>query len=337
PIFSLAWAVLIGGIAQWTFQWPALKRLRLWPRFAWDWRDPGVRHILRLMGPAILGASVVQINLFVDAIFASFLPIGSLSWLYYSERLIEFPLGMFGVALATVILPHLSEKHLEQSPVGFFHSMDWALRWTVFGALPAAIGLYVLAGPILTALFQYGAFTPHDVSMTARSLVAMSLGLVAFIAIKILVSAFYARHDTRFPVKVAIISLVMNAVLNFILMGPFAHVGLALASTIAAWVNVLLLAWKLQREGVYWYDPAWNRFLLRVIGAALVMMAGLWALTPELAQWQTWGAGRRLLVLVGLVIGGSGLYGGTAWVLGLRKGDLQLQSHIAASHGLRIE
>lgn len=325
PIFSLAWAVFLGGLAQWLFQWPGLTRLRLWPKFEWNWRDPGVRHILYLMGPAILGASVVQINLFVDAIFASFLPVGSLAWLYYAERLIEFPLGMFGVALATVILPHLSERHTASGTESFRHSLDWALRWTVFGALPAAIGLYILAGPILTALFQYGAFTADDVQMTALSLSAMSIGLVAFIAIKILISAFYARHDTRFPVKVAICSLFLNVIFNFIFMGPFAHVGLAISSTIAAWFNVILLAWKLHQEGVYRYDIRWNRFLLRLFGAALVMVIGLWLLTPALYHWQQWGGARRMLSLCGLVLMGGALYGGAAWILGLRKVDLQLK------------
>ncbi|HRE32823.1 MAG TPA: murein biosynthesis integral membrane protein MurJ, partial [Candidatus Berkiella sp.] len=281
PVEALAWGVLLAGISQLCFQLPFLAKLALLPSPQWDWQDPGVRRILRLMVPALIGASVMQINLLVDTIFASFLPVGSLTWLYYSDRLLEFPIGIFGVALATVVLPHLSEEYARNSHRGFSASMDWALRWILLIGVPATM----MAGPMLATLFQYGRFSGHDAIMAARSLMALSLGLVCFLAVKVLVSAFYARQNTKFPVKVAIIAMAANVVFNALLIGPLAHAGLALASTLSSIINVLILLVALLQKKIYIPLNGWLSFAGRLIFANTMMGAMLWWLVPEMAEW----------------------------------------------------
>ncbi|MGD9592284.1 MAG: murein biosynthesis integral membrane protein MurJ [Candidatus Berkiella sp.] len=248
PIYALGWGVMVAGIAQLLFQAPFLSKLALFPSFKLNWQSPGVKRVLTLMTPAIIGASVMQINLLVDTIFASFLPVGSLTWLYFSDRLLEFPIGMFGVALATVVLPHLSQQYAKSSHTGFSASVDWALRWILLIGIPCTIGLVMLSGPMLATLLQYGEFTPHDVIMASRSLIALSLGLVFFLAVKVLVSAFYARQNTKLPVKIAIVAMIANVVFNGLLIGPLAHAGLALASTLSSVINVSLLLFVLLKE-----------------------------------------------------------------------------------------
>jgi putative peptidoglycan lipid II flippase len=244
PHYSLAWGVFIGGIVQLLFPIPFLKKMRMLPRFwaYWfDWSNPGVKKILCLMGPALIGASAMQINLMVDTAFASFLPSGSISWLYYSDRLLEFPIGVFGVALATVVLPDLSEKYATRSVAAFSGSIDWALKWVLLLTVPATVGLFLLAGPIISTLFQRHAFTAEDVLMSQQSLMALSVGLIGFISIKVLVSAFYARQDTKFPVKIAFVSIFSNVMFILLFIGPLKHAGLALASSLASFINVGIL------------------------------------------------------------------------------------------------
>lgn len=186
PVMALAWGVLLAGVLQLLIQVPALIHLGVMPRPRWDWHHSGVRRILRLMIPTLLGSSVAQVNLLVDSVLATFLVSGSVTWLYYSDRLMEFPLGVFGVALSTVILPNLSRKFAQRSPEAFSATLDWALRLALIITMPAALGLTVLASPILITMFQYDAFQPSDVAMTALSLSAYALGLPAFIAVKVL-------------------------------------------------------------------------------------------------------------------------------------------------------
>lgn len=326
PVEALAWGVILAGILQLLFQVPFLAKLGLLPSPRIDWQDPGVKRVLTLMVPALIGASVMQINLLVDTIFASYLPVGSLTWLYYSDRLLEFPIGIFGVALATVVLPHLSEKYATKSQTGFSISLDWALRWILLIGLPATLGLTLLSGPLLATLFQYGRFLPYDAMMAARSLMALSLGLVFFLAVKILVSAFYARQNTKFPVKIAIICMFANVVFNAILIGPLAHAGLALASTLSSICNVLLLLWGLFYQKIYSPSHGWLSFGVRMLFANLTMGMLLWWLTPELSQWLAFSLGERVLNLSYLIIGAVVAYFSSLWLTGLRYAHMRLQS-----------
>ncbi|MDH3283036.1 MAG: murein biosynthesis integral membrane protein MurJ, partial [Gammaproteobacteria bacterium] len=238
---GLALGVLVAGFAQLAFQVPFLRRIDMLPTPRLARGDEPAKRVFKLMMPAIFGASVTQINMLVNTILASFLVTGSVSWLYYSDRLMEFPLGVFGIALATVILPSLSKLHANGSPDGFSQLLDWSLRWTCLIGLPASVGLMVLAGPIMTTIFQYGATTAHDIEMASRSLVAFGFGLQGFALVKVLAPGFFARQDTRTPVRIAVIAVTVNIILSLLLVTVLAHVGLALAISIAAWVNAGLL------------------------------------------------------------------------------------------------
>ena len=271
PIMALAWGVLLAGILQLLFQFPFLRRIRLLPRFVFAPKDDGVRRIGRLMLPALFGVSVTQLNLLLDTLIASFLVSGSISWLYYSDRLMEFPLGILGVGLATVILPNLSKKHATESPEGFSHVVDWALRWGLLLGLPSAVGLFVLAGPMIATLFQSELFDATDVAMSRQSLMAYSLGLLSFILIKVLAPGYYSRQDTRTPVRIAVIAMVANMVMNIILVFPLAHAGLALATSLSATLNAFLLYRGLRREGVSQPEAGWPLLIRRGVLASAVM------------------------------------------------------------------
>lgn len=326
PVVALAWGVLIAGLTQLLFQVPFLAKLTLFPRPQMDWQDPGVKRILSLMVPSLLGASVMQINLLVDTIFASFLPVGSLTWLYYSDRLLEFPIGMFGVALATVVLPHLSQEYAKKSQTGFSASLDWALRWILLIGMPATVGLVMMAGPLLATLFQYGKFSAHDTVMASRSLIALSLGLVCFLAVKVLVSAFYARQNTKLPVKIAIFAMLLNVVLNALFIGPLAHAGLALASSLSSVSNVLLLLWILLRERIFVPMVGWKGFGMRLVCANTTMALVLWWFTPEISQWLESSAISRVIMLFSLIGGAVVAYFGGLWITGLRYAHMRLES-----------
>lgn len=304
PVMALAWGVLIAGIAQLLFQLPFLLRLRLLPRPRRHVDDEGVSRIKKMMLPAIFGSSVAQINLLLDTLIASFLATGSISWLYYSDRLVEFPLGVFGIALATVILPRLSQQHALQSAAQFSQTLDWALRWVLVVGLPASAGLMVLAKPALISLFQYGEFSAHDVDMATRSLLAYGAGLGAFILVKVLAAGFYSRHDMKTPVKIAVIAMVANMVMNILLVFPLAHAGLALATSLSAWLNALLLLHLLRRNAVYQAQAGWRLLFVRVFAAVGAMLAVLYFWMPDAAEWATkaW-EGRALNLILWLIIG----------------------------------
>lgn len=318
PVNALAWGVFLGGLAQLAFQLPFLRRLGLLPRPRFDLRHPGVRRILKLMGPAIFGVSVAQINLMLDTLIASFLVTGSVSWLYYSDRLMEFPLGVFGIALATVILPSLSEKHSRGSAANFSRTLDWALRWVFLIGAPAAIGLAVLAGPTLITLFQYGAFSAHDAEMARRSLMAYALGLLGFTLIKVLAPGFFSRQDTATPVRIGVIAMGANLVLNLILVWPLAHAGLALATSLAAFVNAGLLYRALRRQGAYRPDPGWTALSLRIGLAVGAMAAVLLILVPPTEVWLAWDALQRAWRLGLWIAVGGALYLLVLFVSGFR-------------------
>lgn len=330
PVKSLAWGVLAAGVIQLGVQVPALIRLGLMPRPRWGWKDSAVHKILRLMIPTLLGSSVAQVNLLVDSVLATFLISGSVTWLYYSDRLLEFPLGVFGVALATVILPNLSRKFSLQSSQAFSGTLDWALRLAIIITIPAAVGLVVLARPILITMFQYDAFLAHDVEMTALSLSAYALGLPAFIAVKVLAPGYYARQDTRTPVRIAVISMLSNIGFNLIFVaillglhfkGP--HAGLALASTVAAYMNAGMLYTGLRRQGVYHPESGWGKVIFAVTSASALMVALiLWQNSP-VDVWLEAPARHRGYMLSMLVAGGSLVYALTLFASGLRKHHLE--------------
>ncbi len=321
PILALAWGVFIAGVAQLLFQFPFLARLRLLPRPRWNPGDEGVRRIVKLMLPALFGVSVTQVSLLLDTLLASFLEAGSISWLYYSDRLMEFPLGILGVALGTVILPQLSQRHAAATPEAFSATIDWALRWVLLLGVPAAVGLFLLSGPLLATLFYSGEFTAGDVSMAERSLMAYSIGLVAFMGIKVLAPGFYARQDMRTPVRIAVIAMGTNMVFNLLLMFPLGHAGLALATTIAALVNAALLLRGLLRGRVYQPAPGWTMLLVRGLVACLVMGVVLHIGTGNTGQWLALGSGERILRLLGWVLAGGILYGASLLALGVRPRD----------------
>jgi len=325
PVMALAWGVFVAGAVQLVFQVPFLWGLKLFGRPRWAWRHEGVRRILNLMLPAIFGSSVAQINLLLDTIIASFLVTGSVSWLYYSDRLVEFPLGIFGVALGTVILPNLAQRHAESNPDAFSSTLDWGLRWVMLIALPAMVGLMVLAVPIIATLFHHGAFTDNDVLMSSLSLMAMALGLPAFMLIKVLAPGFYARQDTRTPMLIGVRALITNMAFNIVIVVPMAyygirapHAGLALATTIAAFTNAGQLFWKLHKLGVYSPQPGWRRFAIQLLVANGVLLGVLLLGMGNHQAWLSWSAHEQLLRLGVLVAVGAAAYLLVLIVMGLR-------------------
>lgn len=356
PIKALAWGVLLAGVLQLALQLPALQRQGLLPRPRWRPAHAGVRRILRLMLPTLLGSSVAQVNLLLDTIIASLLLVGSVSWLYYADRLFEFPVGVFGVALSTVILPRLAlaaggaRQHAGSHPddASFTATLQWAMQLAWLISVPAAVGLLVLATPVLQTLFQYGRFAASDTAMSSMALQAYTLGLPAVIAVKVLAPGFYARQDTATPVRYAIISMLSNMLLNvlFIILllqyfaageqltaadgelgwmqrlaqTPGLHLGLALASAAAAWINMALLWRQLRRLG-WWRAPdGWGSYLLRVLIMSLIMgfllywlSAQPWSLLGLQGHW--W---QRLATLLILLLAGALVYTAAGFASGLR-------------------
>ncbi|MBI4357619.1 MAG: murein biosynthesis integral membrane protein MurJ [Gammaproteobacteria bacterium] len=321
PITALAWGVLIGGLAQLVFQWPFLKRIQRLPKFKIDWQHPGVKRVFQLMGPSLLGASAVQINLLVDTLIASFLKDGSIAWLYYSDRLMEFPLGVFGIALATVILPHLSRQVAAHSPQAFTHTMNWSLHTSLLIGLPAAIGLIVLAQPTLATLFYYGAFAEKDVLMASKSLVAYATGLPAFILVKVLSAGCFAHQDTKTPVRITLIAILCNIVLNLILVFPLAHAGLALATSLSAWIQVILLFLALRRKNRITANPFTQTISVKIMLASLSMAILLLAIVPAYSNWIEWTGVRRASYLGSIILLSLIGYGVTLWICGIRPSD----------------
>jgi putative peptidoglycan lipid II flippase len=325
PVKALAWGVLIAGCVQLLVQVPALLRLGLLPRPRWGWRHSGVRRILKLMVPTLIGSSAAQVNILIDSVIATFLVSGSVSWLYYSDRLLEFPLGVFGIALATVILPNLSRKHAANSRRAFSDTLDWALRLSLLITIPAAAGLVVLAAPILVTLFQYEAFQADDVRMSSLSLMAYALGLPAFIAVKVLAPGYFARQDPRTPVMISLVAMGANVGMNLLFVGTLVafgfsgpHAGLALASSASACLNAGLLYRGLRRSEVYRPGPGWMRLAASVTLATIAMVAALGLWTPPADIWIALPALTRALDLLVYILLGVAVYGLTAWALGLR-------------------
>jgi len=321
PAMVLAWAVILGGVLQLAFQLPALSAIGMLPRPSLAFNDPGVRRILMLMGPAVVGVSVSQISLLINTIFASFLESGSVSWLYYADRLMEFPTGMLGVALGTILLPSLAKYHAEAATDEYSRLLDWGLRLTLMLALPAAAALALLGVPLVTTLFHYGEFAARDVWMTRQALAAYSVGLVGLILVKVLAPGFYARQNIRTPVKIAIVTLLATQAMNAVLIVPLRHAGLALAIGLGACLNAGLLYRKLREQGIYQPQAGWLAFFFKVLVALAAMSGGLWvAMGPE--QWWLAASGaRRTLALTAIVAGGGVVYFACLALLGFRVKD----------------
>lgn len=336
PAVGLAWGVLIAGMVQFCFQLPFLRRIHLLPRPRWGWRDEGVQKIITLMIPALFGVSVSQINLLLDTVIASFLPTGSVSWLYYSDRLVELPLGVFAIAIGTVILPSLSRHNVGADRESFSRTLDWALRSVMLLGVPAAAALFILAEPVLITLFQYGELDMRDVQMATFSLRAYTLGLLAFMLIKVLAPGYFARQDTKTPVKIGIIAMVANMLFNLALAIPLhysfqlGHAGLALATALSAWLNAGLLFIGLRRRQAYTAQSGWLAYGLKLAAATLVMAATLLVLNQWVADWSALPAIGRALRMA--LICGAGL---SAYLLSLFALGIRLRHFRALSDARR--
>ena len=318
PIMALAWAVLAGGLAQLLYQLPHLKKIGMLvlPRLSLG--HSGARRVLKQMGPAILGVSVSQISLIINTIFASYLVAGSVSWMYYADRLMELPSGVLGVALGTILLPTLSRTYANKDRHEYSRILDWGLRLCFLLVLPCAVALALLAEPLTVALFQYGRFGAFDAAMTQRALVAYAVGLLGIILIKVLAPGFYAQQNLRTPVKIALVTLLATQLFNLALIGPLKHAGLALAISGGATLNAGLLYWQLRRQQMFQPQPGWLGFLLR-LGVAVVAMGGvLLGLMSLMPAWADGTMAERFLRLGALVAAGAGTYFIALLAMGMR-------------------
>ena len=321
PVVALAWAVFLGGIVQLAFQVPFLARIRMLPVPAWDPRDEGVRRILGLMAPAALGVSVAQVSLLINTQIASWLGDGPVSWIYYADRLMEFPSALLGVALGTVLLPSLVRHHAAEDPVAYSRLLDWGLRLTLLLALPAAVALAVLGVPLIATLFWHGHFTRTDVFMTRSALLGYAVGLLGIILVKVLAPGFYARQNIRTPVKVAVVTLVVTQLLNAVLVPWLRHAGLTLAISLGACFNAGWLWWLMRRSGAYRPEPGWGAFLIKV-GVALYVMGGaLWYSMGRESSWFEIAAAPRVAKLAVVIAAGAAAYFASLGVMGFRLRD----------------
>lgn len=321
---ALAWGIFAAGVIQMLFQLPFLWKEGLLVKPTWGWQSPGVQKILTLMGPALFGVSVAQINLLLDTVIASFLEKeGSITWLYYSDRMLEFPLGIFAIAISTVILPLLSRQHSSQHPEEFNDTMNWGLRLVFLIGMPATIGLFMMAEPIILAVFQHGEFTQESAYFASLSLKAYIVGLLGFMLIKVLATGFYSRQDTKTPVKIGIIAMSTNMVFNLILFYPLEHVGLALATAISAIVNASLLFINLRRHGVFKADGRWKLWFAKLVPANLVLVAFIYTFTGEIQEWRDWGLLERAWQMGLLVVGAVGIYAFSTILFGVRMRDIR--------------
>lgn len=327
PVLALAWAVFLGGVLQLAIQLPALRKIAMLPRPSRNWRaawaDPGVRRIVKLMLPALVGVSVSQINLIINTIFATFLESGSVSWLYYADRLMEFPSGLLGAALGTILLPSLSRYHASNNTLEYARLLDWGLRLTLLLAAPAALALAILAVPLIATLFFHGAFSADDVFRTREALVAYSVGLTGLILVKILAPGFYARQNVKTPVKIALVSLAATQLMNLAFMNWLTHAGLALSIGLAACLNALLLYHGLRRQGVYQPQPGWLPFMLKLITAMSAMGIVLYFGMGKESGWLQNNLLSRTIHLSWLVPLGAATYFSTLWMLGFRLRDFK--------------
>lgn len=329
PAYALAWSIVAAGVFSLLFQLPFLKQIHLLPSPKLDWSHPGVKRILVLMAPALFGVSVSQLNLLLDSVIATMLGDGAVSWLFYSDRLVELPLGVFGVAIATVIMPGLSRLSAAQSGEKFSQMLDWAIRFVVLIALPATLALIILAEPILYTLFYHGEMEASDILMSAYSLKAYALGLFAFMLIKVLVPGYFARQDMKTPVRTGIIAIFANiamkplAVIPLAMLWGLGHVGLAFTTALAAYVNAYLLYRGLRRTGIYQPASQWPRLWLRYGAANLAMVAVLIGFLLFWNLWPEWGVMERILRLTLVCVVGLMAYLVALYAVGVRLRDFK--------------
>jgi putative peptidoglycan lipid II flippase len=323
PVMALAWAVFVGGLAQLVFQFPFLKRMGLWPRPRWDPKDEGVRRILSLMAPAALGVSVAQISLLINTQIASNLGDGPVSWLYYADRLMEFPSALLGVAIGTVLLPTLVKHHSTQDPAAYSRLLDWGMRVSLLLALPAALALALISVPLIATLFWHGQFLKADVMMTRNALVGYAVGLAGIILVKVLAPGFYAKQNIRTPVKVAVATLVITQLLNiaFVYYMKLGHAGLSLSISVGASFNAALLWWLMRRSGAYRPEAGWGAFLLKLFVALYFMGGALWYAMGSESSWFEVPAATRALKLAWVIAAGSFTYFASLWIMGFRLRD----------------
>ncbi|WP_272679734.1 murein biosynthesis integral membrane protein MurJ [Providencia sp. PROV032] len=326
PIMSLAWAVLVGGVLQLVYQLPHLKKVGMLVLPRLSFRDSGVWRVMKMMGPAIIGVSVAQISLIINTIFASFLQSGSVSWMYYADRLMELPSGVLGVALGTILLPSLAKSFTSGNQNEYRQLMDWGLRLCLLLALPCALGLAILAEALTVSLFQYGNFTAHDSLMTQYALIAYCVGLTGMILVKILAPGFYSRQNIRTPVKIAIVTLILTQLMNLAFIGPLQHAGLALSIGLAACFNAGVLYWQLRKQDIFQPLAGWKGFIFKLLIALIVMGAVLFGVLHFMPSWQDGNMLIRMLRLIGVVIIGAGSYFVALYVLGFRPRDFMKRS-----------
>lgn len=323
PILALAWAWLLAGVVQLAFQVPFLKKIGMLPSIRFSLKDEGMWRVIKQMGPAVFGVSIAQISLIINTIFASFLVAGSVSWLYYADRLMEFPTGLLGVALGTILLPSLSKLHANNDTAEYSKMLDWGLRLTFMLALPSALALGMIAVPLLATLFQHGAFTAHDVLMSRTALVGYSVGLIGLILVKILAPGFYARQNIRTPVKIGITTLFATQAMNllFVFGMELHHAGLALSIGLGACLNSAILFYFLRKGGIYRAEPGWGKFFLKLGAALLVLGLTLWFGMGSEQHWLTTHGWARIIHLAGLVVAGVAVYFAVLFALGFRLKD----------------
>lgn len=321
PIIALAWGVFAGGILQLLYQLPYLQKIGMLVLPRISLRNSGVWRVMKLMGPAIIGVSVSQISLIINTIFASFLQSGSVSWMYYADRLMEFPTGVLGVALGTILLPSLAKSFSTGDHQEYQRLMDWGLRLCFLLALPCAIALAILAQPLTVSLFQYGNFTAYDAVMTQRALIAYCVGLMGLIVVKVLAPGFYSRQDIKTPVKIAIITLILTQLMNLAFIGPLKHAGLALSIGLAACFNALLLYWQLRRQAIFMPLAGWGKFLFKLVAALIVMVAVLLLVLNFMPAWEQGNMLMRIMRLLLVVFAGAISYFAALFVLGFRLQD----------------
>ena len=318
PVLALAWAVTVGGVLQLVYQLPHLKKIGMLVLPRVNFRDEGAMRVVKQMGPAILGVSVSQVSMIINTIFASFLASGSVSWMYYADRLMEFPSGVLGVALGTILLPSLSKSFSSGNHDEYCRLMDWGLRLCFLLALPSAVALGILAKPLTVSLFQYGKFTAFDAAMTQRALVAYSVGLIGIIIVKVLAPGFYSRQDIKTPVKIAIVTLIMTQVMNLAFIGPLKHAGLSLSIGMAACLNASLLYWQLRKQKIFTPQPGWAWFLTRLLISVLVMSAALVGMLYMMPDWSQGTMVWRVMRLLAVVVVGIVAYFAALAVLGFK-------------------
>ncbi|MGS1116355.1 murein biosynthesis integral membrane protein MurJ [Castellaniella sp. UC4442_H9] len=326
PIHALAAGVMIGGVLQLSVQWLALGGLGLLPRWGdglrTAWHDPTVRRILRQMLPATLGVSVAQLSLLINTNIATWLAPGSVTWLSFADRLMEFPTALLGVALGTVLLPSLSAAHASQDQARYNALLDWGLRLVLLLGLPAALGMALLSDGLVATLFNYGAFAARDVAQTRLAVMAYSVGLLGLLAIKILAPGFYAKQDIRTPVKIAIAVLAFTQLMNVVLVPWFAHAGLALSIGLGATANALCLVILLRRRGLYVPLPGWTRFVMRIVPSlAALGLVLVWA--QRHLDWIALGhhPGERVAWLLAVLLAAGLAYFSTLFLFGFRPRD----------------